>query len=60
MAEPFRPTWQWHVKVWAVLLVLCTAALGLLSCVRRHLPAPYQRYTPPAETTPWLGQEVSR
>ena len=54
MAEPFIPTLKWHIKVLAVLLVLCTAAFFIVSYAATKLPAPYQPKKPAPETTPWL------
>ena len=54
MAEPFIPTLKWHIKVLAVLLVLCTAAFFIVSYAMAKLPAPDRPQQPAAETTPWL------
>ncbi len=54
MANPFTPTLKWHLKVLAVILVLCTAAFFILSCAAAKLPAQYQPPKPAPETTPWL------
>lgn len=54
MAESFAPTLKWHVKVLAVLLILCAAAYFALSYATTKLPAPYQAKEPAPETTPWL------
>ncbi|HJD19009.1 MAG TPA: hypothetical protein IAB21_00950 [Candidatus Avelusimicrobium excrementipullorum] len=54
MAEPFIPTLKWHIKVLAVLLVLCTAAFFIVSYAMTKLPAPYRPHKPAPETTPWL------
>ena len=54
MPQPFVPTIKWHLKILAVLLVLCTAAFFVFSYALSRLPAPYQPKTPAPETTPWL------
>lgn len=54
MARSFTPTIQWHIKVVAILLVLCTAAFFVISYAMTKLPAQYQPTHPAPETTPWL------
>ena len=54
MTIPFVPTWKWHAKVLLVILLLCATAFFCLSCLVSHLPQPYQKRVPPAQTTPWL------
>ena len=54
MQQPFIPSWKWHVKTLAVLLLLCTVAFFVISYARQYLPFSYQRRIPPQEVTPWL------
>ena len=54
MAQPFIPTFKWHIKVLSILLILCTAAFFVLSYAAKKLPPQYQPKTPAPETTPWL------
>ena len=30
MEKPFAPSWKWHAKVIAVILLLCTAAFFMI------------------------------
>ena len=54
MSQPFTPTFKWHCKVLAALLLVCVAAYLAMVYITRHLPPPYQHHTPPSEITPWL------
>lgn len=56
MSQPFTPTLKWHLKVLAGLSALCILAFFVLSYAGKQLPAPYQKKTPAAETTPWLNK----
>ncbi|MBO7238479.1 MAG: hypothetical protein J6U96_04265 [Elusimicrobiaceae bacterium] len=55
MTAPFVPNLKWHAKVFLVILLFCVAAFFCLSCLVSHLPQPYQKRVPAAETTPWLN-----
>lgn len=54
MPTPFTPTFKWHVKVLAVLLVLTAGAFFVFSCAAKKLPSQYQPKSPVAQTAPWL------
>lgn len=57
MARPFTPTFAWHIKTLAILLILCTAAYFVISYGLSKAPAQYRPKKPVPETTPWLHGE---
>lgn len=60
MTQPFIPTFKWHMKVWGIILLLCTVAFCTFSFISRRLPHPYKHRTPVAEVTPWTHAEVNK
>lgn len=60
MGQPFVPTLKWHLKVLAIVLLLCAVMFCIFSWVSHRLPPPYQRKTPSLEVTPWVHAEVNK
>lgn len=60
MSQPFTPTIKWHLKVLAVLLLVCIAAWAVVVYITPRLPEPYRHKKPAAEVTPWLTNEVRK
>ena len=54
MAPVWKPSWEWHGKVLAVVYSLLVVAYFALTTFLSRLPAPYGLREIPKDVTPWL------
>ncbi|MBK8575851.1 MAG: hypothetical protein IPN90_09295 [Elusimicrobia bacterium] len=54
LADPWRPSWMWHLKVLAGIYIFLVVFYFVVDHVLARLPQPYRLRDVPMEMTPWL------